>query len=135
MPYEGLEDGLYLVQQRSTAKGVDHYGILDVGNRLRNPNVAGRQQQPVVIHQTPPSLTMDWLQDTGAWKVLGRITDERDAIDRMNKASETPNYNLFGNNCEHFARYVATGLRESKQVQSGVFVAGLALLVYVVSKA
>lgn len=134
MPYEGLEDGLYLVQQRSTAKGVDHYGILDVGNRLRNPNVDGRQQ-PVVIHQTPPALRINWLQDTGRWKLLGRITDQPHAIDRMNKAFQTPNYHLFGNNCEHFARYVATGVRESKQVQSGVFVAGLALLVYVVAKA
>lgn len=133
MPYAGLADALYLVQQPSASKGVDHYGILDVGNRIRHQDVDGRQ--PVVIHQTPPSLTLNWLQDTGAWKVLGRITDERDAIDRMNKAWETPNYNLFGNNCEHFARYVATGVRESKQVQSGVFIAGLALLVYVVSKA
>jgi len=133
MPYAGLEDGLYLVQQRSASKGVDHFGILDIGNRIGHPDVDGRQ--PVVIHQTPPSLAMNWLQDTGEWKVLGRITDERDAIDRMNKAWETPNYNLFGNNCEHFARYVATGVRESKQVQSGVFIAGLALLVYVVSKA
>lgn len=133
MPYAELADGLYLVQQRSAAKGVDHYGILDVGNRLGHPNVDGRQ--PVVVHQTPPSLTLNWLQDTGAWKVLGRITDERDAIERMNKAWETPNYNLFGNNCEHFARYVATGVRESKQVQSVAFVAGLALLVYVASKA
>ncbi len=34
MPYQGLADGLYLVMQRSPGKAIDHYGILDIGNRL-----------------------------------------------------------------------------------------------------
>lgn len=129
MPYEQLNDGLYLIKQRSAAKGVDHYGILDVGNRVRLPSVLAGQQ-PVVIHQTPPHVQAAWLQDTGAWEVMGRITDEHDAITRIQHARENPQYNLIGHNCEHFARYVATGKRESRQVQIGVFIAGLAALAF-----
>lgn len=34
------------------------------------------------------------------------------------EALRRPSYDLFGNNCENFARYVATGKRESTQVQA-----------------
>ena len=127
MPYQQYPDGLYLLKQKPEAKGVDHYGILDVGNRMGHPQVDGRH--PVVIHQTPPSIRLDWLQYTGTWSVLGRITDEDEAKARMNVAFENPNYDLFGHNCEHFARYVATGRHESTQLQAVGIVAGLTALV------
>lgn len=129
MPFENLDDGLYLIKQRSEAKGVDHFGILDVGNRMRFANVFPGQQ-PVVVHQTPPHVQAAWLQQTGRWEVLGRITDEADAVARMRKARENPQYNLFGHNCEHFARYVATGKRESRQIQVMVAIAGLAAVAF-----
>jgi hypothetical protein len=128
MPYQKHPDGLYLLKQKSAAKGVDHYGILDIGNRIRHPQVDGRH--PVVIHQMPPSIKIDWLQNTGVWKILGCITDEQDAITRMNSAYQNPNYNLFGHNCEHFARYVATGRHESTQLQAVGVVAGFVALVF-----
>ena len=56
MPFQQFADGLYLLLQRSPSKGVDHYGILDVGNRLRSPIVP---IEPVVIHQTPPEIRAD----------------------------------------------------------------------------
>jgi len=130
MPFEHLNDGLYLIKQRSATKAVDHYGILDVGNRLRLPNVLPGQQ-PVVIHQSPPQVQLVWLQQTGSWEVLGQITDEGDAIARIHNASQNPQYNLIGHNCEHFARYVATGKRESHQVQIVAVIAGLAALAFV----
>jgi hypothetical protein len=126
MPYQQLSDGLYLLKQKSEGKGVDHYGILDVGNRLALRDVDGRH--PVVIHQTPPWIRLNWLQDTGTWSVLGQITGEQDAKARMAEAFKNPKYDLFGHNCEHFARYVATGCRESTQLQAVSFVAGLATL-------
>lgn len=128
MPYQHLADGLYLIKQKSASKGVDHYGILDVGNRLGHPAVNGLQ--PVVVHQSPPSIRLNWLQDTGTWEVLGKITSERDAIARIRDAYQTPAYDLFGHNCEHFARYVATGKHESTQIQAAAVVAGLATLLY-----
>lgn len=127
MPDKQLQNGLYLLVQKSEEKGVDHYGILDVGNRLSLDEVRV-VRQPVVIHQTPPSIQIHWLQNTGVWTNLGKILDEPAAIARIRHAARNPNYDLFGNNCEHFARYVATGVRESTQVQTAVFVAGLVAL-------
>ena len=132
MPYQGLTDGLYLVMQRSPGKAVDHYGILDIGNRLAVGGADGIN--PVVVHQTPPGIKADWLQHTGEWRVLGRITDEPFAIARYRAALANPKYDLFGHNCEHFARFVATGVRESKQLQAAAVVAGLAALVMVASR-
>lgn len=128
MPFQGRPDGLYFLKQASSHKGVDHYGILDIGNRIQHPEVDGIH--PVVIHMTPPNLRIDWFQGTGAWTVLGVVADEAGAIQRMNSAFQCPDYHWFGNNCEHFARFVATGTRESKQVQAGAAVAGLALLAF-----
>lgn len=128
MPYQQYSDGLYLLKQRSQAKPVDHYGILDVGNRLGIPQVNGLL--PVVVHQRPPSVTISWLQDTGSWTVLAKITDESDALQRMRAALQNPDYDLFGHNCEHFARYVATGRKESTQLQAIGVVAGLAAIIY-----
>lgn len=135
MPYNIRKAGLYLLRQKTQMKGVlvDHYGILDVGNRLNLPNVGW---QPLVIHQTPPQIRLDRLEDTGDWKILGTITDEPNAISRINKAVENSTYDLFGNNCEHFARYVATGRRESTQLQAIALFAGLiALTILLVNSA
>lgn len=132
MPYQDYTDGLYLLKKESSKKGFEHYGILDVGNRLHHPDVDGCH--PVVVHQTPPSICIEWLQDTGIWDVMGKITDEAAAIQRMLIAFSTPDYDLFGNNCEHFARFVATGNRESTQLQAAGIVTGLtALTIYAIS--
>jgi hypothetical protein len=126
MPYQGYVDGVYLVAQKSEEKGVDHYGVLDIGNRIRHPAIDGAN--PVVIHQTPPTIRFDWFQNTGAWRVLGKVTDEPFALQRMQAALANPAYDLFGNNCEHFARFVTTGARQSIQLQAGVVVVGLTAL-------
>ena len=134
MPHQNYSDGFYLLIQKSVDKGVDHYGIMDVGNILEIDRVEDTSQ-PVVIHQTPPSIQLNWLQDTGAWKIAGKITDEVMAKNRIREAAQNPKYNLFGNNCEHFARFVATGVKESTQVQSAVLVSGLvALTIYALRK-
>jgi hypothetical protein len=132
MPNNIRRAGLYLMMQKTQMKGVlvDHYGILDVGNRLNLPNAGYR---PLVIHQTPPQIRLDRLEDTGEWKVLGKITDEHDAISRINKALENNAYDLFGNNCEHFARYVATGRRESMQLQAIGLLVGLLATVIILT--
>jgi hypothetical protein len=61
---------------------------------------------------------------------MGHITDEDDAVHRIRRANEDPQYSLLGHNCEHFARYVATGRRESHQVQIIGVIAGLAALAF-----
>jgi len=132
MPYGNLQDGLYLIRRPAQKPGIHHYGILDVGNRINHPQVM--DHQPIVIHQTPPTIRIDWLQSTGSWQECWRIEDETYAIQRMNQAFFIPNYDLFGNNCEHFARYIATGVRESTQLQAAAVVVGLTALAWIVSE-
>jgi hypothetical protein len=129
MPYQSLGDGLHLLRQRSQSKeGVYHYGVLDVGNRLNRYPASPYHRHPVVIHQTPPTIRADWLRDTGVWEHLGVVSygEEAGAIARIMQALRDPGYDLFGNNCEHFARFVTTGRRESTQVNDFV---GIVLLV------
>jgi Lecithin retinol acyltransferase len=132
MPYHQpdgvvLADGLYVVKQKSKQKGVDHYGILDVGNRLRIPGVDGIN--PVIVHQTPPHIQASYLHQTGWWANHGRIADEAGAIGRLQAALGSPKYDLVFNNCEHFVRYVVTGQRESTQVQMGVLAVAVGVVV------
>ncbi len=133
MPNNGLSNGLYLIRQKCQMKGilVDHYGILDIGDRL---NLRPNGCQPVVIHQTPPRIRTDWLENTGEWAVEGKITDEQYAIARINKALQNDKYDLFGNNCEHFARFVATGKRESTQLQTVALVIAVIAFVFIIVK-
>ena len=134
MPYQDFFDGLYLLRQPSSHKpGIDHYGIWDIGNRLGLSGVD--RSHPVVVHQMPTGIQLNWFQDTGSWTVLGIITDESDALRRLEIAFRDPNYRLFDNNCEHFARYIATGAKESTQVQAAGVVAGLMALVFIVNRA
>ena len=67
MPYYDLADGLYLLVQKSIEKGVDHYGILDIGNRLQLKE-AMEAYHPVVIHQTPPSIQIKTIKNSSTGK-------------------------------------------------------------------
>jgi hypothetical protein len=115
-----LAPGLYWIAQQSQKKGVEHHAILDVGNCLRYHDVY--PTSPIIVHQTPPSIRRDPFMGTGNWKIVTRIADEPNAIARLISGCSNPIYNTAGNNCEHFARYVATGKRESHQVQAVGFV-------------
>jgi hypothetical protein len=131
--YQVLEDGIYLIRQRSIKWGVDHYGVLDIGNRLGLENADGLT--PVVIHQALPYIqvcTLADFEDNGAWEVLEKNLDEYSAAIRLRQACENPDYALFNNNCEQFARYVVSGKRESKQLQTAVVVTGIITLTAIV---
>ncbi|PIX17870.1 hypothetical protein CO110_00130 [Candidatus Desantisbacteria bacterium CG_4_9_14_3_um_filter_40_11] len=126
---------LYLSSyQKSKTKPnlIDHYGILDIGNILNHPQ--GNGEMPIVIHQAIPYVRIDWLMSTGCWETIGKVKDSEieNAKIRIRKAIKNPSYNLFGNNCEHFARYVVAGIRESKQLQTAVGVATVGTLLYLV---
>jgi hypothetical protein len=127
MPYQGYPDGLYLVKRKSLTKGVDHYGILDIGGRVGGGHHSYPGSEPMVAHQVDTGLQYDAFIGTGIWVVLHKVPDEALALQRMREAAKNPAYDLFGNNCEHFARFVATGTRESTQLQFAT-----ALLVLVV---
>jgi hypothetical protein len=129
MPYQGWADGLYLVKRASPEKGVDHYAVLDIGNWLGNAYAP----YPVVVEMNTTGIHANWL--TSPWHVVAMATDERAALARLQQALANPNYALFGNSCEHFARYIITGKRESTQLQGAVAVAGIIGLIIVVTRA
>lgn len=112
-----IAPGLYLAVQPNPRKGVDHYAIVDIGNRLRDPDVpvAGAA---IAYHLTRPRLRRDFVGPRDRWRLMGRVRDELGAAERLRVAAGAPLYNLLFNNCEQFARYVATGVRESKQLQT-----------------
>ena len=62
--------------------------------------------------------------------MMGRVLDDQilNAKKRIDEALRNPLYDLFGNNCEHFARYVTTGIKKSKQLQNTVAVVALGAL-------
>ena len=122
MPYQGLQNGLYLARQKSNIKPdlIYHYGVIDIGNVL---NISeAKANMPMVIHQAIPSIRVDFLNSTGSWEQMGRISETNldTAKVRIQEAQKNPKYDLFGNNCEHFARYVITGVKESWQLQAVV---------------
>lgn len=132
MPYQDFPDGLYLAQQKSNIKPYffDHYGVIDVGNILNHPQ--GNPNMPIVIHQANPAIRADGLTNTPSWKVMGKVNDAHliNAKKRLQEALKNPEYNLICNNCEHFARYVTTGIKESTQIQSAFAITVLGVLLY-----
>jgi hypothetical protein len=127
MPYQEYPDGLYLASQRSAQKA--GRSIRDHRHWKPARDCRRRRINPVVVHQLPPTIKADWLQNTGTWRILGKITDEPYAIARFRAAMANPRYDLFGHNCEHFARFVASGVRESRQLQAAGLSVALAALV------
>lgn len=126
MKISELFSGLYLIRQKSVKLGVDHYAILDVGGTL---SIGGnRYQQPVIIHQRPPQIQIEFFPESGSWQILGKVREDLldEAILRINQALQFADYNLFSNNCEQFARYIAEGQRYSTQLQTGVALSAFA---------
>ena len=128
MSYQGFEDGLYLAKQSSEklSSVIQHFGIIDVGNRFNHQQANG--SHPIVYHKTLEGIQINWLQDTGLWDIIEKITDEKKANQMLLKALENPDYDLFSNNCEHFANMIAKGKKESKQLQAVGWIAGLAVI-------
>ncbi len=126
MSYEGVADGPYLARQTGLKlKGypVTHYGIIDIGNTLGVPEIDTRNG-PTVIHQTPPRIRFEHMGGDVPWEITDRIADAAGARARIMEGLKTPEYDMFRNNCEHFAKYVAYDNKVSGQVIAGVAVAG-----------
>lgn len=141
MPYvhpltrEQLADGLYRIQQFDAQKGVEHSGIVDIGNCTGLAPVFFAAE-PFVIHLPSSGFRIQALSETGSWKVIRRIKDQRTAIARVRKIHANPEeYSLLTNNCEHFVEFVENGVPKSPQLLKGLLtVAGIAGAVWVISK-
>lgn len=122
MSYQGFENGLYLASRQVNKAGglLKHAGVIDIGNVLQHPDFDERF--PVLYHQTVSGLIAERL--IGSWGDLQAIVDIEGAYERLLYAAENPEYNLFENNCEHFANFMATGQKFSGQLR-GVSVLAL----------
>lgn len=139
MPYvipltrQYLSDGLYLITQHDAEKGVEHSGILDVGN---TSGLSRYGVEPIVIHLRPSGLHVQPLSETGAWTLVRRLADQRGAVARIAKVRANPTkYSLLANNCEHFTEHVENGVPKSRQViRTVLFAAGAVGLIWGLSK-
>lgn len=116
--------GLYLAKRRSEIKPalLEHYGLLDIGNLLGFPE--GVWTGSALIHQAYPYLRVEPLHSLDGWELLGRVSESEmnNVRTRINESLRRPIYDLFSNNCEHFARFAATGSKQSAQLQRAVAV-------------
>jgi len=123
-------DGVYLIKRKSDYLAIEHYGVLVVGKPLGLLGYSNKS--PLVFHLTDLGFQVDWLEIFGNPEVLGKVdsTQEMQAIKRLTFASNNLNRWHVGNNCEHFARFVAEGISQSTQVQTVGILGGLALALY-----
>ena len=120
---------LYVVSRpESRALGrmglVRHFAILE---RCRNA--------PDLIHERYEGCTgVQSRQATSGevWRIEEPITDRDGAMQRLDAAQQWGAYSAILDNCEHMAHYIATGVKRSYQVQTGILV-GLAATVLVVA--
>jgi len=119
-----IRNGVFLLKRWSPEKGVDHYSVGLAGSAACR---AGFRQATVM--QLGPTGTRSAVWTEGdRWEVLAQAGNERAALGRL-AAQLEGRYALMSSNCEHFAREVVTGVRESRQVQGAVLVGVLAAIV------
>lgn len=125
--------GLYLVSRPKNVGPGTHYAIADVGNILEHPYADG--SIPIIMHKLMGrGFCIEYIQPRDKYRIEKRITDVGAAKRRLIAASRNPSYDLFGANCEHFARYVAEGNHKSLQISSAVGLIGLAALTFAAYK-
>lgn len=119
------EEGIYLVKRKSVYTPlIEHYGIAVIGKYLKNFNPNWNRAK--VIHKTNLGIHVDDFEPFG-WEKVEKVTEANinQAVGRAG-ISLYDAYSLISDNCEHFARFVTTGKKESSQVQNAV-VASLAI--------
>ena len=124
-PFWEIPEGIYLVKRPSTYLLIEHYAVLVTGGLVTRLGI--RSPNPIIIHQTYPSARVEWAEVTGVWNFLNETPREgiTAALGRVAIAFGDPNYHLFANNCEQFARYIVFGEKSSTQLRGFAIVAGL----------
>ncbi|TGK42468.1 hypothetical protein [Leptospira andrefontaineae] len=129
-----LTKGLYLAKKpaKEYFNLVDHYGVIDIGNVSGLFHNAG--QSPIVIEKIAGKGNVANYASSD-WIIIGKVKDHHilSAKIRLKTALNDPTYDLLGNNCEHFARFITEGKKRSTQVN--VFaMAAMAGLVFLMSQ-
>lgn len=111
--------GLHLLRRPAADKhGAEHYAI-------GVPPAVARELwgdlQPSVLELTPRGVERRYPDSFEAWTIVATATDLNAAVFRLRAAlAAVGAYSLTANNCEHFARQVVLGRRESTQVDGAV---------------
>jgi hypothetical protein len=132
-PFSQFPEGMYLLKRPSTYPLIEHYGVLVTGNLVRELGI--NSVAPVVIQQTLPRARVDWAEATGNWNMVGQVLPPLVpfAMERVSIAFTNPNYDLFENNCEQFARFIAAGEKTSTQLWAVGLGATFVLLISLLS--
>lgn len=126
-----FDEGIYLVKRKSVITPVmEHYGIAILGKYLNYFDSSWKE--PKVIHKTNLGVHADSFHSFD-WEKVEKISNSTiyEVIMRTN-LSQYDVYNLLVNNCEHFARFVTTGKKESSQVQNAFGLGLISLITYLV---
>jgi hypothetical protein len=130
-PYWRMPEGMYLLKRSSSYPFVEHYGVLITAGLAGN--IGHNSYEAIVIQQTWPQARIDAAEDTGSWGVVEKVSDYEisAALERVTIAFQDPNYYLFANNCEQFARFIVSGRKTSRQLGTfaltGLIVAAVVL--------
>lgn len=122
-------DGIFLVKRKSVKyTGVYHYGFVVSGKHLAYFDPSWKESK--VIHKTNLGVHADTYL-VSDWEIVEKIRDNQIpfALFRT-RLTLYDRYNLLSDNCEHFARFVTTGKKESSQVQSPVGLGILGVVTY-----
>lgn len=131
--FSKLGPGLYVVMRQKMGGLVTHVGLLDVGNQLRLDVQA--RHGPVVVHQPPTGLVAIYAAGSGDWETVVAVMNVSGVRERVVKAFEDRDYDLFGSNCEHFVTFALSGEKKSPQVRTVLTIIGLAVAVSIVFNA
>ena len=120
-------EGIYLVKRKSDVLVIEHYGVVIVGKLLQQLGFS--EKHPLVFHLTEKGICVEWLELFGDFQLLGEVGQREisNALLRLKFAFNNPNFDLFSNNCEQFARYITEGYKHSTQLQNAGVLGGIAL--------
>lgn len=96
-----------------------HHGIyIGDGKVIHYGGEKNNKKNATIVQES----SLEEFADNRVICLVQHSTYPRDTIDRAVKSLARRGYNLFENNCEHFANYCVSGKRESKQVGNALVV-------------
>ena len=111
--YPQFNEGIYLVKRKSVYAPLikEHYGFVVSGRFLKFFNLS--ENKAKVINKNDSGVFADDF-DPFSWQVVYKMPENEIPLAILRtKLSLKDRYNLLFDNCEHFARFVTTGNKES----------------------
>jgi hypothetical protein len=115
-----IPQGIYLVSRPAVAKpACRHFAVFLWGEWEMNLAQNGCYY-PIVAELNSTGIQVDW-HEGGFWTVHFQVAPEEElqVLWRLERTcAADPDYALWDRNCEQFARWITTGVWESKQLQT-----------------